>query len=219
MTETTVNRFLDVEVGWEDSSEVIGLLKAMRHTTQFEPRVIPKEFIQQILAAARWSSSLYNNQPWYFVVVADRAAHRALQERVWEARKKLSRWRPLLALFLKPLRDAQLQASLKKAQSPEEVIFDHTVVMLCAIDIAKPEAMASASVALNNMALEATRLGMGSAFVSATRSLNHLKPAAQEFGLPEGYRFFVSLMVGFPKRDARLVKGMRKEVTEISHWM
>ncbi len=219
MTETTINRFLDVEVGWEDASEVTSLLKAMRHTTQFEPRVIPKEFIQQILAAARWSSSLYNNQPWYFVVVADRLSHKVLQQRVWEARKKLSRWRPLLALFSKPLRDAQFKASLKKTRSPEEVIFNHTVVMLCAIDVAKPEAMASASAALNNMALEATRLGMGSAFVSATRSLNFLKLAAQEFGLPQGYEFFVSLMVGFPKRDARFVKGPRKEVAEISHWM
>ncbi len=217
--ETSVERFQDREVGWEDASDIIGLLKAMRHTNAYEPRVIPREWIGQILAAGRWSSSLYNNQPWYFVVVADREAHLAFQDLVWEARLKFKRWRPLLGFFNKALRDPSLKESLKRTTSPQQVIFDHTVAIVACVNPQKPEAAASCAMALNNMALEATRLGMGCAFTSATQSLNHLKGAKEALGVPQGYRFFVSLMVGFPKRGAEFAKSARREISEISHWV
>lgn len=217
--ETAVNRLRDMEVGWEDASGLIDLLKGLRHTTEFEPRVIPREYVNQILAAGRWSSSLYNSQPWYFVVVAGRPAHKILQDMVWAARMKLRRLRPFLSLAMKFLRDPQFKASLKKAKAPQQVIFDHTVAIVSCIDASKPEAAASTAMALNNMALEATRLGMGCAFTSSTQSLNLLKQAGKEFGVPEGYRFFVGLMVGFPKRGLEVSKGQRREIAEISHWV
>ena len=212
-------RIWDREVGWEDTSVVIDLLKQLRHTTEYEPRVIPREWIGQILAAGRWSSSIYNSQPWHFIVVADRAAHRELQDAVWRARKRLKRWRFILAIFNKSLRDPSFKASLNKAKAPGQVIFDHTVVILSCLNPSKPEAVASTAMALNNMALEATRLGMGCAFSSATRSLNFIKGYPEVIGVPGGYKIFVSLMVGFPKRGTDLHKSARKEVMEISHWI
>ena len=217
--QTVITRYSDREVGWEDTSALIDLLKRLRQTTEFEPRVIPREWISQILAACRWSSSLYNNQPWHFVVVADRQAHRALQDAVWQARKKLRRWRWIFGLFNKSLRDPLFKASLKKAISPQQVIYDHTVVILSCIDSSKPEALASTPMALNNMALEATRLGMACALSSATRSLNLIKGYGESIGVPPGYRIFVGLMVGFPKRGTDVPKSPRKEVMEISHWI
>ena len=217
--QTVNTRYSDREVGWEDTSVVIDLIKRLRQTAEFEPRVIPREWISQVLAAARWSSSLYNSQPWHFVVVADRNAHRVLQEAVWQARQKLRRWRMILGLFNKSLRDPSFKASLKKAKSPQQVIFDHTVMILSCIDPSKPEAIASTAMALNNMALEATRLGMACALTSATRSLNYVKGYAESIGVPAGFRIFVGLMVGFGKRGADVAKSPRKEVMEISHWI
>ncbi len=217
--QTTIHRQSDREEGWEDTSVVIDLLKRLRQTTEYEPRVIPREWIGQILAAARWTSSLYNNQPWHFVVVAERDAHRELQEAVWQARKKLKRWRFLLSLFRKPLRDGAFKASLRKATSAQQVIFDHTVVILSCFDASKPEALAATAMALNDMALEATRLGMACAFSSATRGLESLKGCKEALGVPKGYEIFVSLMVGFPKRGTGATKAARKEVAEIAHWI
>ena len=217
--ETTVHRQSDREVGWEDASGIIDLLKQLRHTTEYEPRIIPREWITQVLAAGRWSSSIYNSQPWFFLVIAQRESHRALQDAVWKARKKLRRWRFFLGWFKKSLKDPLFVSSLKKAKTPQQVIFDHTVAIVSCIDTSRPEAASSTSMALNNMALEATRFGMGCAFSSATQSLNLLRGAADSFGLPEGYRFFVSLMLGFPKRGRDFPKGSRKEITEISHWI
>ena len=217
--QTVITRYSDREVGWEDTSMVIDLLKQWRHTTEYEPRVIPREWLTQILAAARWSSSIYNSQPWHFIVVADRAVHRQLQDAVWQARKKLRRWRFLLGFFKKSLRDPGFKTSLKKANAPQRVIFDHTVVILSCMDPSKPEAMPSTAMALNNMALEATRLGMGCALTSATQSLRFVKGYAESIGVPAGHEIFLGLMVGFPKRGVDVPKGARKEVMEISHWV
>ena len=40
--QTVITRYSDREVGWEDTSALIDLLKRLRQTTEFEPRVIRK---------------------------------------------------------------------------------------------------------------------------------------------------------------------------------
>ncbi len=217
--DVVVQRMREREAGWEDASDLIDLLKRVDSTVEFEPRVIPREWITQVLAAGRWSASSYNSQPWYFVVVADRGACRELQDALWTHIKKLRRGLFFRVMFNRFLRHPLVRENLRKTTMPGQVVPDHTIVIVSCLDPAIPHAKLSTSKALNNMALEAARLGMGCVTGNATRYLNFLKGWKESLGVPPGYQIFDCLMVGFAKRGGVSNHPVRKEVSQISHWV
>lgn len=48
------------------------LLRGRRSVRQYQDRPVPREFIEQMLDAARWAPSPHGRQPWRFVVITRR---------------------------------------------------------------------------------------------------------------------------------------------------
>lgn len=58
--------------------ETLQTIKTKHAVRQFSDQPVPEEVIQQILDAGRRSQSSKNTQPWFFIVVQDRARLEAL---------------------------------------------------------------------------------------------------------------------------------------------
>ncbi len=51
--------------------ELLDLLRRRRSVRRFKPTLIPDEYIEKMIEAARWSPSGANAQPWEFIIVKD----------------------------------------------------------------------------------------------------------------------------------------------------
>lgn len=55
-----------------DYDSFLKLVKNRRTIRRFKPDLVPDEYIDKIIEAARWAPSGYNSQPWEFVVLKDK---------------------------------------------------------------------------------------------------------------------------------------------------
>lgn len=53
----------------ERMGDILDLLKARRSVRHYQRKEVPREVIERLIEAARWSPSGANIQPWHFVVV------------------------------------------------------------------------------------------------------------------------------------------------------
>ena len=132
---------------------------------------VPPDFLESILEAARWAPSGGNRQPWRFLLVRNAAVRKALalaahgQEFVADAPA-------VIAVCALP------ETSAKKYGERGRSLY-------CIQDTAA---------AVQNILLEATRLGLGSCWVGAFQE----SAAAQALGLPSGERPVALIPLGYP---------------------
>lgn len=62
------------------TSEFYELLRSRRSVRRYQDRPVPREALERLLAAAVWSPSAHNRQPWRFMVIADPETRRQLAE-------------------------------------------------------------------------------------------------------------------------------------------
>lgn len=55
------------------AADLVTLLRDRRSVRQYESRPVPRDFIMQMLEAARWAPSPHGRQPWRFVVLTQMA--------------------------------------------------------------------------------------------------------------------------------------------------
>lgn len=132
---------------------------------------VPADFLESILEAARWAPSAGNQQPWRFHLVRCKAVQKALalaahgQEFVLEAPAVI------VAVAL-PERSAERYGERGRS-------------LYCLQDTAA---------AVQNILLEAARLGLGSCWVGAFQE----SAAAQALGLASGERPVAIIPLGYP---------------------
>jgi len=132
---------------------------------------VPPDFLESILEAARWAPSAGNLQPWRFFLVKNREIQRGLAQ---------------------------------AAYGQEFVLEAPAVIVVCAL----PEVSAKkygergrslyclqdSAAAVQNILLEAVRLGLASCWVGAFQE----SAAAQVLGLPSGERPVAIVPLGYP---------------------
>lgn len=66
-------------------SEVLDAIKQRRSIRKYQPRKVPREAVEDVLAAAGWAPSAHNSQPWRFIVLADTSVKRELTDAMADA--------------------------------------------------------------------------------------------------------------------------------------
>ena len=66
------------------AAAVLDAIKQRRSVRSYRPDPVPREVLEQLLAAAIWAPSAHNRQPWRFVVVRTPAAREALARAMGE---------------------------------------------------------------------------------------------------------------------------------------
>lgn len=194
---------------------MIKAIEDRRSIRKFDGREVPREMLEQIIAAGLCSPSAKNRQPWKFVVAVDKSKSDALlaMERGLEREKR----EPLLPQSAGNIADAE--NTLKIMRQSSAVIF---VVNTLGADLSRTLTVEervyeicnaqSIGAAVQNMSLAAVELGLGSLWVCNTffaqRELNEW--------LNTGGELFAALAVGYPAETP--APRPRKPQSETVDW-
>jgi nitroreductase len=172
--------------------DVMQAIKERRSVRHYKSDPVKPEDLQAILEAARQAPSWANTQCWKFIVVRD------------------------------PATKAKLAGALNPGNPATAAITEAPIVIAACAEIGKSgfkrgEVMTDkgdwfmfdAGIAMQNMALAAYSLGLGTVHVA----LVDAKKAAEVLGLPPGIVFVEMMPLGHPNEQPRVIP--RKDLSEI----
>jgi nitroreductase len=181
--------------------EVFEAVKTRRSIRHYKPEAIPEEKLNAVLEAARWAPSWANTQCWRFIVVRD------------------SKMKDELA---NTLIKVELGGKLSDNPSIEAIKSAPIVIVVCAelgksgYEFGKPATnkgdfwyMFDVALAMQNLALAAHSLGLGTGYVGALDA----QKVAQILGVPKGVAVVGMTPLGYPSREGR--SPGRKELSEL----
>lgn len=163
---------------------VLDLIKNRGSIRKYEDKPIPKDKLFKILEAAIFAQSAANRQPWQFIVVTE-----PLKERLVEAAGDQS--------FVGEA-PAVIVCLANSARSAKVGPFEAFLIDL--------------AIAIENMALTAWDLGIGSCWVGAFNE----EKVKKLFDVPENFRVVSLLTLGYP--DEKPGAKYRKPLHEIVHY-
>ncbi len=169
------------------SNQVLETIQNRRSHRKYLPRQLSPEQLDAIVNAALQAPSAVNGQPWHYTVVQDAA----LLARVNAAAHKQA-----------ALLDPQ-QRSPRFADPAFHVLYHApTAIVISGADT--HYAPIDCGIAVQTIALAAESLGLGSVIVALTRHAFEGEdgPALEQaLGFPSGYRFMISIAIGYPDDD------------------
>ncbi len=198
--------------------DTVDLLARTTHAIGFAPGALPPMALRRIAEAGRLSPSLYNTQPVRFVVVRERDAYESLRAGCNKSRDTFVKARKVFAAMNKRLNHPLFVAGLQR-QATGDVLPPHGYAIVPLHDDRLTESVEAASCALMAMQLEATALGLASAFCSWTRGLSFQKDMVAMLGVPEGYKPFTSLIVGLPVKPLVATEKVRRAFDDAVTWI
>ncbi|MEO0107280.1 MAG: nitroreductase family protein [candidate division WOR-3 bacterium] len=177
---------------------VFEAIKWRRSVREFSSQKIEPDKLLQILEAGRLAPSSSNRQAWHFVVVDNENLIKKIPEKVIIGTKGIISW----------IKDAPLVivGCYTKA-------ITHFVAGL----YGRENHLIDISIAMTQMVLEATELGIGSCFIGWFNE-KHVKRLLQ---IPDGWRIAMLVVFGYPKEKSTpegiggIKPRPRKELKEI----
>jgi nitroreductase len=169
------------------SNPILETIQKRRSHRKYLPKQLSQEQLDAILEAALQAPSALNNQPWHYTVVQDAA----LLARINAAAHKQ-------AALIDPD-----QRSPRFADPAFHVLYHSpTAIFISGADT--HYAPVDCGIAVQTIALAAESLGLGSVIVALTRLAFEGTDKAefeQALGFPVGYRFVISIAIGYPDDD------------------
>jgi nitroreductase len=202
----------------ESPTDALALLERTSHALAFAPGTLPPLALRRIVDAGRLAPSLYNIQPVRFVVVRDRGAYAKLRAGCNKSRDTFVKARKFFAAMNKRLNHPAFVAGLER-QLTGDVLPEHGYAIVTLQDDAFTESVEACACALMAMQLEATALGLASAFTSWTRGLSFQKDMVAMLEVPPGFKIFTSLVVGNPVAPLVATQKSRRAFEDAVRWI
>lgn len=180
------------------SNETLRLISARRSHRAYESTPITEEQLNAVLRAAVESPSAVNRQPWHFTVVRNQELLDEMNRAVWEQMMK---------------RDAG-KRSPRFADCTFHVFYHAPTVIFISGMPDNPYTPIDGGIAVENIALAAESLGLGSVILGMPRDA-FAGEKADEFRkalhFPQGWDFVIAIAIGVPAdtKDAHAVKEDR----------
>jgi len=187
-------------------------IERRRSVRRYRPDPVPEEFVRQILEAARLAPSGSNSQPWRFIAVTDAEERQRL--RMAANGQKFIEEAPVVFICCADL-DAYSQQSrqqrrqefidygvfaefgIAQGMTEEQYRTLRSQVINLPLDVAYQSGRFNVAIAVQNMVLMATALGLGSCWIGAMDGL----AIHEMYQLPDNIRVVVLLTVGYPAHE------------------
>lgn len=172
--------------------EVIEAIKTRRSIRHYKPDPVPEEDIDAVLEAARWAPSWANNQCWRFVVVKDKETKARLAETLtsWNPARSAIKEAPVVIVACAELGKSGFKDGRPVTDKGDWYMFD-------------------VGIAMQNLALAAHSLGLGTVHVGAVDA----QKAASVLNVPQGVVVVEMTPLGYPSREGKAPP--RKELSEL----
>jgi nitroreductase len=200
------------------ADDAVALLERTTHARAFAPGPLPPMALRRILEAGRLAPSLYNTQPFRFIVVRDREGYERLRAACNRSRDTFVKGRKIFAAMNKRLNDPVFVKGLER-QLTGDVLPEHGTAIVVLQDDAYTETAEACGCALMAMMLEATACGLASQFSSWTRGLSFQKDTMAWLGIRKGFKPFTSLIVGNPIAPLERAVKDRRSFDDAVTWI
>ena len=207
----------------ETDPGLFDIMFSTRAMRRLKPDPVPAELIEQILRAGQAAPSGGNAQNWGFVVMTDEAVKKQIQhyyERAWD---ELA-W-PHYQATLEQMEDGEDRDKLLRQIDAVRHLTQHFhkvpvwIVACLRVGADGGNAGSGASIypAVQNMLLMARALGLGATLT--TRHMLHGEAVDALLRLPDGFRSFAILPIGYPEGNFGPVRrGPLGEVVHHNSW-
>jgi len=200
-------------------NDALALLERTTHARAFAPGPLPAMALRRIVDAGRNAPSLFNTQPFRFIVVRGGPDYERLRAACDTSRDTFMKMRGLFGAMNKRLKEPLYVAGLER-QAEGDVLPANGTAILVLQDDSYPESIESCACALMAMALEATSCGLASQFTSWTRGLSFQKDIVAWIGIEKPFKPFTSIIVGNPVTPiAPRSSTSRRSIDEAVRWM
>ena len=161
-----------------------------RSIRSFKSDQIDDYYLKAVLDAGILAPSARNQQPWHFTVIQNQK----ILDRIVEENKKVISACP------------ELSEKLKSYIEPGYHNFFHApTVVLVSGDPEKYWHVFDCGLAMQNMAIAAQSLAIGSCIIGSARYVfeaENPSPLLKELGVPEGYKHIAMLALGFTSEES-----------------
>lgn len=172
--------------------EVFEAIKKRKSIRKFLDKEVPDDMLDKIIEAASLAPSGMNQQPWEFVVVKDKKTKKEIRELYSEARKKLNLY------------------------EQDTTFVENACQIFVCYDKKKLAPLISCALAIENMLIAATALGLGSIIMTAPVMLKESADKIKAIlKVPEGYEIMALVLVGYADEDPE--RKPRRNPEEIKH--
>jgi nitroreductase len=165
-------------------NETINTILTRRSIRSYESTPVEREKIDLILQCGQFAPSGMNRQPWHFTVVTDRK----LLDRISHENRKV-----LLGSSDEGMRTRAMDPNFDSFRGAPMAI-------IVSGESTGRNSMADCANAMENMALAATALGLGSCYLASFKIAMELPEGAfllEELKLPQGYIPMFALSLGY----------------------
>jgi len=200
-------------------ADALALLQRTTHARAFAAGPLPPMALRRIVDAGRNAPSLFNTQPFRFVVVRGGPDYDRLRAACNASRDTFMKMRGLFGAMNKRLKEPLYVAGLER-QATGDVLPENGHAIVVLQDDSFPESIESCACALMAMALEATSCGVASQFTSWTRGLSFQKDIVAWLGIEKPFKPFTSIIVGNPVAPiAARPNTNRRSIDEAVRWL
>ncbi len=213
-----LTQLMDRRDATANADDPVALLERTGHAAAFAPGPLPALALRRIVEAGRLAPSLYNTQPFRFVVIRDRDAYERFRAGCAKSRDTFMKARKVFAMMNKRLSEPRFVRGLER-QATGPVLPENGYAIVVLQDDTLSESVEACACALMAMQLEATALGLASAFTSWARGLGFQKEMVALLGVPDGYKIFTSLVVGNPVEPLAAATKKRRAFDDAVSWI
>lgn len=176
-------------------NEVIDNIKKRRSIRSYKDEQIKEEELNAILEAGIYAPSGCNEQPWYFTVIQDKEFMVHINDKVKEG-----------------IKGCGIEFFEKMASNPNfNVYYNAPTLVIVSGKENAPTSLADCSAAIQNMLLAAESLNIGSVWLGLTSFCFDNPEEAKKLNIPEGYKPYFGVALGYKASDKQLTALPRKE--------
>lgn len=181
-------------------NEVIKTIKKRRSIRKYKSdKKVPKDTINLLLECAVLAPSAMHRCPWHFIVIEDRKKIQELSKKVKEQMKILGYGMKFLELI-----------SSKK----DLIFYNAPLIIIITCDKKIKWRKEDSALAMENMFLAATSLGLGSCWIGYAHRLNSNEDVLKEIGVPESHEITGVGIFGYPADEEKKTPERKAKVVK-----
>ncbi|MBT4090019.1 MAG: nitroreductase [Deltaproteobacteria bacterium] len=165
------------------------LLKQRRAVRDFEDKTVATDILKEMVEDAILAPNASHKQPWKFVIVNNKD----MMKRISDDSKNT------IIAGIEKNPDSPMKGYLAVLKDENFNVFYNSPALICVVSKIKgPLNAVDCALAASYLMFSATSRGLGTCWVAQgaeVRDENLLK----ELGIPEGYRIYAPIIVGYPK--------------------
>ncbi|MFH2028599.1 MAG: nitroreductase family protein [Nanoarchaeota archaeon] len=172
--------------------EFMDVIKKRRSIRKFKDKKISNELIEKMIDAARWAPSGMNAQPWQFIAIKDKDNLKQVREMYTYGREYL------------------------KIYAQDTSFVENGIIILVLASKATPWAKSDCYLAIQNILLAATDLGLGSLLMGAMMVPENLSKLMAMCKIDPNYEVLMPIAIGYADEDPKTPE--KKAVRDILHY-